>query len=416
MNIVVLGAGVIGVTTAYKLLRDGHDVTVVDRAEGPAMFASYANAGLVAPGHAYAWASPKAPGLMFRSLWRGDQAIRFRPAPSLRQWAWVGAFLKECRSERTRRNTEIKARLCRYSQKQLATVVEETGVVYDGRKGGLIFFYRSPETFAAATEKSEILQRQGVTIESLDPHEVVERDPGLERAAEQIAGALFTPTDESGDAHLFTRAIAKRCAELGATFRYGVEVQNLEHDGERVSRAHTSAGPILGDHFVLCLGVYSPALARRLGIKLRIYPVKGYSVTLPITDPQRAPRLGGVDEENLLAYCPMGDRLRLTATAEISGYSTAHRPADFHTMLNRSRALFGNCVDYSRPEYWAGLRPMTPTGIPIVDRSPVENLWLNTGHGHMGWTMANGCAQILADLIGQRAPSHSTEGLRYEHV
>ena len=202
-----------------------------------------------------------------------------------------------------------------------------------------------------------------------------------------------------------------------------------------MNRAETNAGPITGDQFALCCGVHSPALAQPLGIKLPIYPVKGYSVTLPITDPERAPQLGGVDEENLLAYCPMGDRLRLTATAEIAGYSTTHKPADFRMMLSRARvafsgiigfvglmvphiarALFGDCVNYSQPEYWAGLRPMTPSGIPIVDRSPLENLWLNTGHGHMGWTMAAGCAQILTDLIGQRAPEHSTEGLRYEQT
>lgn len=416
MKVVVLGAGVVGVTTAYQLLRDGHEVIVLDQAPGPALFASYANAGLVAPGHAFAWASPAAPRLMFRSLWRRDQAIRWRPALSLRQWAWVGAFLKECNAESARHNTGIKARLCRYSQQQLAGMVEETGVAYDGRKGGLIFFYRSPKTFAQAVKKSEVLRHQGITVETLQSAEVVERDPGLAPCADQIAGALFSPTDESGDAYLFTTALAQRCTELGATFRYGVEVKSLSADARRVNQAETNAGPITGDQFALCCGVHSPALARPLGIKLPIYPVKGYSVTLPITDPQRAPRLGGVDEENLLAYCPMGDRLRLTATAEIAGYATTHKPADFHIMLNRARALFGDCVDYSRPQYWAGLRPMTPSGIPIVDRSPVENLWLNTGHGHMGWTMAAGCAQILTDLIGQRAPEHSTEGLRYEQT
>lgn len=416
MKIVVLGAGVVGVTTAYKLLRDGHDVTVVERAEGPALFTSYANAGLVAPGHAYAWASPLAPGLMWRSLWRRDQAIRLRPTMSLRQWAWVAAFLKQCNAQSARRNTEIKARLCRYSQQQLADVVAETGVAYDGRKGGLIYFYRSPQAFAAAAEKSEILRQQGITVETLQPHEIAERDPGLAPAAAQIAGALFAPTDESGDAHLFTSALAAQCAKLGATFRYGVEVHAFTRVGGTVNGVETSTGPITGDQFVLCCGVYSADLAAPLGIRLPVYPVKGYSVTLPITDVQRAPRLGGVDEENLLAYCPMGERLRLTATAEVAGYSTTHTPADFRTMLERARALFGDCVDYSRPEYWAGLRPMTPSGIPIVDRSPLENLWLNTGHGHMGWTMASGCAQILADLVGQRAPQHATEGLRYEQV
>lgn len=380
------------------------------------MFASHANAGLVAPGHAYAWASPVAPGLMLRSLWRSDQAIRFRPAASLRQWAWVGAFLKECNARRAKRNTIIKARLCRYSQERLAEVVKETGVAYDANKGGLLYFYRSPEAFAAAAVKSETLQSQGIEIQTLDRDEVIGRDPGLALAKDQIAGALFSPNDESGDTHLFSCALTERCEEMGATVRFGVEVMELECVDGRVHRAHTREGPIPGDHFVLCFGVHSPALARGLAIKLPIYPVKGYSVTLPITDHERAPRLGGVDEENLLAYCPMGDRLRLTATAEIAGYSTTHAPADFRAMLSRAKALFGDCVDYSRPQYWAGLRPMTPTGIPVVDRSPIENLWLNTGHGHMGWTMSNGCARILADLIGQRSPAHSTEGLHYEQL
>jgi D-amino-acid dehydrogenase len=353
---------------------------------------------------------------MLRSLWRRDQAIRLRPTASIRQWAWVAAFLKQCNAQSARRNTEIKARLCRYSQQQLAGVAAETGVTYDGRKGGLVYFYRSPRAFAAAAEKCEILRRQGITIETLEPHEIVARDPGLAPAVEQIAGALFAPTDESGDAYLFTRALAEHCVKLGATFRYGVEVKTFTHDSARVSAVETSAGPISGDQFVLCCGVHSADLAAPLGIRLPVYPVKGYSATLPIIDVQRAPRLGGVDEENLLAYCPLGERLRLTATAEIAGYSTAHTPADFRTMLNRAQALFGDCVDYSRPEYWAGLRPMTPSGIPIVDRSPLENLWLNTGHGHMGWTMATGCAQILTDLIGQRVPEHATEGLRYEQV
>ena len=195
MHIVILGAGVVGIATAYRLLREGHEVTVVDMAEAPAMFTSYANAGLIAPGHAYSWASPKAPGLMLRSLWRGDQAIRFRPTASLRQWAWVAEFLRQCTAERAMRTTEIKARLCRYSQEKLEAVVAETGLSYDRRKGGLIYFYRSAETFAAAAEKCEILRRQGIQIEILDQNQVVKRDPGLAPALEQIAGALYAPMD-----------------------------------------------------------------------------------------------------------------------------------------------------------------------------------------------------------------------------
>lgn len=414
MHVVVLGAGIIGVTTAHRLMNDGHQVTVIDRQKGPAEITSFANAGLVAPGHAYAWASPKAPGLMWRSLMNGDQAIRFKPRFSIAQWRWVLAFLRQCRAENTRRNTAIKANLCLYAQRELQRTVQATGVQYDGNAGGLIYFYRQNATLVAAAKKAEMLQSQGVKIETLDRNAVLARDPGLALAANSIAGALYAVDDESGDAHLFSRALARHCALKGAEFQYDTHIRRLRLKDGKIDGVQTDKGLVQGDAYVLCLGVDSPTLARPLGIRLPIYPVRGYSVTLPITNPDKAPRLGGVDEENLLAYCPMGDRLRLTATAEISGYSIRHKPSDFAPMMARAKALFGDCADFSRPDYWVGLRPMTPTGIPIVDRSPVENLWLNTGHGHMGWTMSNGCAQILADLMAGRTPGHSNEGMRYE--
>jgi len=350
---------------------------------------------------------------MWRSLRNGDQAIRFRPKVSVAQWAWVLAFLRQCTDARTRANTAIKANLCIFSQRELQKTVQATGVQYDGNRGGLIYFYRSPAALAAAGAKADMLRAQGVEIDLLDRDAVVKRDPGLAAAAPSIAGALYAVEDESGDAHLFTKALADHCAARGVVFEYGTEIRRLRRDGARLLGVETDKGLVEADAFVLCLGVASPELVRPLGIRLPIYPVRGYSVTLPITDPDKAPRLGGVDEENLLAYCPMGDRLRLTATAEIAGYSTAHKPADFAPMMKRARALFGDCVDFSRPTYWVGLRPMTPTGIPIVDRSPLENLWLNTGHGHMGWTMSNGCAQMIADMIIGRPPEHSNEGMRY---
>jgi D-amino-acid dehydrogenase len=414
MRIVVLGAGVVGVATAWQLLKDGHRVTVIDRAAGPAEFTSFANAGLVAPGHAYAWSSPAAPGMMLRSLWRGDQAIRFKPRLSPRQWDWMRRFLGQCNAESAKRNTGHKARLCVYSQAMLDRVVAETGVRFDGQGGGLIYFYRSAEAFAAAAVKSRILQDAGIAIEVLDRDATVARDPGLAAARGQIAGSVFAVTDASGDANLFTRELARKCAAAGAVLRYGEEVRDLRARGSEITAVVTDKGDVVADAYVLSLGVYSPHLVERLGIRLPIYPVKGYSATLPITDPDRAPRLGGVDEQNLLAYCPMGNRLRLTATAEIGGYSTAHRPSDFRAMFERARALFDGAADFDNPAMWAGLRPMTPTGLPVIDRSPYANLWLNTGHGHMGWTMSNGSARILADLVAQRQPAISREGMTYE--
>jgi len=414
MRILILGAGVIGVTAAYQLLKDGHDVTVVDKADGPASFTSFGNAGLVAPGHAYAWSSPKAPGMMLRSLWRGDQAIRLKPRFSPRQWSWIGRFLAQCNATSAGVNTGHKSRLCVYSQTVLNQVVAETGIAYDGRDGGLVYFYRTPAAFDAAASRAQILRNEGIAIDVLDRDATVTQDPGLAPARDQIAGSLFAPGDASGDCNLFTIALAEKCQTMGGQFRFGETVLRLKTEGDLVASVQTDKDEISADAFVLCLGVYSPQLAEQIGLKLPIYPVKGYSATLPITDESRAPRLGGVDEENLLAYCPMGARLRLTATAEISGYSTAHRPSDYREMFARASGLFAGAVDFDAAVCWAGLRPMTPTGIPVIDRSPFANFWLNTGHGHMGWTMSNGSARILADLVGQRKPEIDTSGVRYD--
>jgi len=414
MHIVVLGAGIVGITTAYQLLLDGHSVTVLDRESAPAEFTSYANAGLVAPGHAYAWGSPAAPKMMLNSLIRGDQAIRFRPRLSLRQWKWAGAFLRECTAERAAANTSIKARLCQFSQSMLDQVVGETGVTYDGLDGGLLYFYRSPEKLGAATKKADLLRNQGLEVREMTRDEVIATDPGLASARDRIAGGLFAPTDASGDARLFTRALAEVCATKGADIRYKTSVTGLIRKMGQVSSVETDKGTVVADAVVLCLGIYSPHLAEKLGFTLPVYPVKGYSVTVSAKDLDEAPRLGGVDEENLLAYCPMGDRIRLTATADINGYSNSHKPSDFSVMLKKARELFGDRLGASGIEYWAGLRPMTPTGLPIVDRSPVDNLFINTGHGHMGWTMSNGCARMIADMIGQKPLSHSNEGMRHD--
>ena len=413
MHIVVLGAGIIGITTAYQLLKDGHNVTVIERETGPAQFTSFANAGLVAPGHAYAWGSPAAPGMMWRSFFRNDQAIRFKPRFSLRQWRWALAFLGECSFERAAVNTQTKARLCRYSQSMLEEVVSETEIEYDGRTGGLLYFYRDPSKLAAATKKADILRSQGLTVHELTRDQVVEKDPGLSGARERIAGGLYAATDASGDAHLFTRALADKCRQMGCNFIFGTKILDIRRKSDIVVAVSTSKGEISGDSFVICLGVCSPFLAEKLGVQLPVYPVKGYSITVLADDLRIPPRLGGVDEENLLAYCPMGNRLRLTATAEIAGYSTQHSPADFTVMLRKARELFGPELGASGIEYWAGLRPMTPTGLPIVDRSPIDNLFINTGHGHMGWTMSNGCARMVADIMGQKPMAHSNEGMSY---
>jgi D-amino-acid dehydrogenase len=411
MRIAVLGAGLAGITSAWECLRDGHDVIVLDRADTPADFTSKANAGLIAPGHAFAWASPRVPGIMLRSLWTRNQAIRFRPSFDVRQWRWLSQFLRQCTTNRARINTLRKARLCLYSQSRLQLVTTETAFPYDHNTGGLIYFYRSAQSFEAAAIKSEILADQGVRIESLDRDQVIARDPGLADARDIISGALFVPSDESGDARLFTHRLAQRCIERGAQLQMQTEITGLQTESGRVTAVTTSQGPVFADAFVLALGVFSPNLLHQLGDRIPIYPVKGYSVTLPSGADHCLPKLGGVDEDNLLAYCPMGNRLRITATAEIGNYNTAYTPDDFRTMLSKTQALMPRAADFSTPNYWAGLRPMTPTGLPLIGRSRWSNLWLNTGHGHMGWTMSCGSARILADLIINNQPEIPLEGI-----
>jgi len=412
-RILVLGAGVVGVTTAYKLAASGHQVTVIEGEHRAAMLTSYANAGLLAPAQGYAWASPAAPGLMLRSLWRGDQAIRLRPRANWRQWRWMLRFIRECTASRHERNSAITTSLCQFSQLHMNRITRETGVEYDSRDGGLMYIYRSAEGLANADKKATMLRDQGIQLELMSADQMAERDPGLSSLAEQAAGALFAPGDESGDAHLFTNALVEQAEAMGVTFRFNTRINRLVRRGETLLRVETDQGDFTADDYVLCAGVHSPELVRHLGIDLPIWPVRGYSMTVPITNKGAAPRIGGVDYENLMAYCPMGDRLRVTATAEIAGYDRNFTEADFAPLLEKARHLFGHCADFSAPKYWVGLRPMTPHGAPIVSRSPIGNLWLNVGHGHLGWTMSGGCAAIIADLIDGRAPNFDVRGLQY---
>lgn len=413
MRILVMGAGVIGVSAAYELNRDGHDVTVVDREPAPACFTSRANAGLVAPGHAFAWASPKAPGMMLRSLLSGDQAIRFKPQLSPRQWRWVAAFLGQCTKDNWTANTQRMTKLCRYSQTRLDLINDEVTLDYAGRSEGLVYLYRSPASFEAADRKCGILRDEGIDIRVLSPDELAAEDPAFASAREELSGALMAPADASGDARRFTTELARVCAERGVVFRHGETIQRLVASDGAIQAVETDKDRLTADAYVLALGVYSPHLIEPLGMTLPIYPVKGYSVTLPVGPDHRPPARGGVDEDNLLAFCPLGDRLRITATAELAGYDTRHRPADFTAMLDKARTLFSDAADFSKPDYWAGLRPMTPNGMPTIDRSPIDNLWFNTGHGHMGWTMATGAARILADRVAQRRPEIDLPELNY---
>lgn len=411
MRVVVLGAGIVGVTTAHALYQDGHEVIVIDREKEPATFTSYANAGLFAPGHSYAWSSPAAPKILLKSLWRNDQALVMRPTLDPQFWKWMWRFWQECTAERAKLNTQRKVRLCLYSLQMFHETLRHTPFAYDGRSGGLLYLYRSQRALDAAAAKSEILTQNGCAVELLDRSGAAEKDPSLAPVKDRIAGALFSAQDESGDCRKFAGELTKWLQQRGVLFKFETVIRRVLASGDSVEAIDTDRGSEKGDAYVLCLGVYSPHLVRPLGQDLPIYPVKGYSVTLPTAGKNGSPAIGGVDEENLVAYCPLGERLRLTATAEFSGYARTHSPDNFQFMLSKARQLFPEAADYSRGEYWAGLRPMTPEGTPILGRGRLKNFWYNTGQGHMGWTMSHGAARITADLIAGRPSAIPIDGM-----
>jgi D-amino-acid dehydrogenase len=411
MHVLVLGGGVIGVTTAYELLQDGHEVTLVERAADVALGTSFANAGMIAPGHAFAWASPKAPKILLRSLWRDDQALRFRFHADPVFWRWCLRFLGECTAERARINTQRKHRLCAYSQSVLHDIVAASGVSYDASQTGLLYFHRSRETFERGVRNMTILRDLGQAQQILTRDQIAELDPALAPVKAKIAGGIYSHTDETGDCALFTRALAGVVREKGAQVRAGTTVTRLETEGDRVAAVHTNKGKIEADRYVLALGVWSPHLMRGLDKWLPIYPVKGYSLTLPIGGNHTPPRVGAVDEDNLIAYSRLGDRLRVTATADFAGYDASHRPADFAVMTRKVQDILPGGADYTRPQMWAGLRPMTPEGTPVLGTGRLKNLYFNTGHGHVGWTMSCGAARVTRDLIAGRMPAIPLDGM-----
>ncbi len=415
MKVLVLGSGVIGVTTAYYLAKDGHEVTVIDRQAEAASETSFANAGLIAPAHAYAWASPKAPGILWKSLFKPDQALRLKLRADPHMWSWCWLFLRQCTEERARINTIRKLKLCVYSVECLDAVVKDTGIEYEALRRGNIYVYRSQESFDQGVSHMGILQDQGLELKVLDRDAVAAIEPVLAKVKFRIAGAVHSATDQSGNARVFSRHLAEHCAnKLGVNFLLGTTIKRIETSGDRVERVVTDRGARNADRYVLALGCDSPILGRGIGLKLPIYPVKGYSVTLPATSGDSALGIGGVDEDNLMAWCPLGERLRLTSTAELSGYDRGYRPGDFRAMFRAAKELFPDAADYGRPDYWAGLRPMTPEGTPVLGYARYRNLLLNTGHGHIGWTMSCGSGKVTADIVSGRTPEIDLEGMGYD--
>ena len=412
MKTLVLGGGVVGVTTAYFLAKAGHEVTILEEKDGLGLEASAGNAGIIAPGHSFAWASPRAPAMLLRSL-RGDEtAIRVRLAPDPHLYTWGLRFLRECTATRARRNTLIKLRLCQYSQGVLNELARAEGIEYDAIAQGALYLYRDPAELEAGAKKMALLSEHGQKQEILDATAVAKIDPVFQPVKTRIAGAIRDLGDASGDSRLFTERLGALCRDrLGVGVKLGSRIIALRSGGDRIDGVVTSDGVLTADSYVLALGVGSAIVARTAGVSLPIYPAKGYSSTFPLRPGGLAPTIPGVDERWLVAWSRFGDRLRLTSTAEFAGYDWSWTPRDFNNILRFARDVFPEAVDYDRGEYRACLRPMTPDGPPILGLGRHRNLFFNSGHGHMGWTMACGTARIVADLMSGRMPELDLEGL-----
>ena len=414
MKVVVIGAGVVGVTTAYYLAKSGHQVTVVEKESDVATLASAGNAGLIAPGHSFAWASPTAPKELLRSLTVEDTALRVNPFKAPGMAVWGLKFLRECNAERAEKNTLVKLRLAQYSQRMLDQISADEDVDYDDIHEGLLYLYRDPKRFEAGVKKMKFLQDHGQKQDVLDPDGIVEAEPYFAPVKDKLAGAIYGVTDTSGDSVKFTGKLQAVCERMGSKFVLGRGVTRLTERGGKVESLTLDDGESMsGDVFVVSAGVQSPKIARSVGVKLPIAPAKGYSATFPIEQGNGAMkmRIGCVDEELLVAWCRMGDKLRVTSSAEFTGYETTYDEHDLRLIRKLTRDLLPDAAEYDKGVYRACNRPMTPDGPPILGQAGPDNLYINSGHGHMGFTMACGSSRLVADLIDGRKTEIPVAGL-----
>lgn len=412
MHVLILGGGVVGVTSAYYLAKAGHRVTVLERQPGVGLETSFANAGQVSPGYASPWAAPGIPIKAMKWLLMRHRPLVVWPSFEPRLYGWLARMLANCTEEAYRRNKGRMVRLAEYSRDVLRDLRAETGIVYDHREQGTLQLFRTARQLDHVGDDTRVLDVYGVPYDVLDPAGCIAAEPALARAAGTFVGGLHLRGDETGDAHLFTQALAAICEGLGVVFRYGTVVTRLQRDGDRITGVETAQGAILAaDAYVAAAGSYTPALLRPLGIDLPVYPVKGYSLTLPVTNADAAPVSTVMDETYKVAITRLGDRIRVGGTAELAGFSQLLRAPRRETLARSVGDLFPAGGDLARATFWTGLRPMTPDGTPIVGATDVANLFTNTGHGTLGWTMACGSGRLLADLVSGREPDIASADL-----
>ena len=410
VRVLVLGAGVVGVCAAWSLRNEGHDVVVIERQPAPAMETSFANGGQISASHAEPWANPAAPAKILRWLGSPDAPLLYRPRPELQQWLWGAAFLRECLPGRSAVNIRTILRLALHSRDVLKRLRRELALQYDCAERGILHFYTDPAEFHASLAPAALMRKLGCERRSITAREAVALEPALAAIEHRIVGADYCAEDESGDAHKFTLALAERCAERGVEFHFETAATGLLVRGDRAlgAVAADESGAqreIRADATVVCLGVHSVPLLLPVGLRLMIYPGKGYSATLDIVDPARAPHISLTDDEYKLVFSRLGNRLRVAGTAEIGARRLELDPVRCALLTQRTRDLFPDACDYARPHYWAGLRPVTPSNIPYLGPTRLAGLFLDAGHGTLGWTLGPGNGELVAQAVSGVATS-----------
>ncbi len=419
MKVIVLGAGLLGVTSAYFLRKQGHDVTVVDRQASPAAETSFANGGQISVSHAEPWANPGAPLKVLQWLGKEDAPLLFRIRADMRQWLWGLQFLRECTPARTRHNIEQIVRLGSYSRDTLQQLRRDIGIAYDERTQGILHFYTSQREFDGAEAPAAQMRALGCDRRVISADEAVTLEPALRHIRPQLAGATYTAEDESGDANRFARELVKRCELDGVQFLLSHTVTALREAGGTIDHVEATDSEgrfqrLRADAYVLAMGSLSPIYAEPLGIRLPIYPAKGYSVTMPVKDAAMAHQVSLTDDEYKLVFsrltsaptqdAPGADRLRIAGTAEFNGYDRDLNRVRCEAIVKRVEQLFPGAGDSAQAQFWTGLRPATPSNVPIIGRCKLPNLFLNTGHGTLGWTHSCGSGKSIARIVSGLAP------------
>jgi D-amino-acid dehydrogenase len=411
MKVLVLGGGVIGVSVAYYLARAGHAVEVVERQPAAGLETSFANAGEVSPGYSSPWAGPGVPLKAIKWMLMHHSPLVIKPMLDPAMWVWGAQMLRNCTTERYKINKARMVRLAEYSRDCLKELRSEIAIDYDARQQGTLQLFRTQKQMDGAAKDIEILQKSGVPFQVLDREGYLRYEPALSDVKEKFVGGLRLPGDETGDCFKFTQGLAAEAEKLGVTFRYGTAIHGIDHAGGAIAGVRTSAGTLTADRYVLALGSYSTKMLAPLGVRIPVYPVKGFSITVPITHNEKAPESTIMDETHKVAVTRLGDRIRVGGTAQLSGFNLDLEEGRRRTLEFVVQDLFPEGGDVKKASFWTGLRPMTPDGTPIVGATKFPNLMLSTGHGTLGWTMAAGTGRVMADLISGRRPDIDMEGL-----